>query len=599
MRLTIYAKIHLVITDYHLPGISGIDLIKEVFKFNNEISFILLTADYSISVAVEAMKAGADDFLPKDDKLPNELIPKVKQVFKKHLVKKEKNRIAKQLVASENKFRAMMEAMRDPVYIGDENYNISYANPAMLARIGAIDNNAKCYKVVHNLDSPCGWCKIKDRTDDTKVAVEIQSPLDSKYFQTLQVPVQLLADHKTKMSIYRDITHEKEAEQKLVEQNRFLDEILNNVKEGVCIIKPNEEIEFANNATAGIFELPYEELKGRSLLDFVGTKTSEYIIQGTELRRKGITSQYEIEIQTINGKKKHLLLSVTPRYDGLVFIGSFTVILDITARKNTENVIRELNNELENRVAERTKELENAKVKLEELLKNEIELNQFKSQIVTIVSHEFRTPLSIISSSTDLLEMLTEVYNNDRLNKYFDRIKMATEQLTSLLSDVLTIERLDAEVLTEKPTDIRQLINEIIEQVLTAHNSSHSVKCLIPYKYDNVLIDHSIFSSILMNLLTNAIKFSPHTSVVTVKFSIVKNIAYLSVADHGIGIPKSEQERIFEMFTRASNSENTQGTGLGLSIIKRYADMLGGKVVLNSTEGKGTIISLEIPIKFE
>ena len=255
----------------------------------------------------------------------------------------------------------------------------------------------------------------------------------------------------------------------------------------------------------------------------------------------------------------------------------------------------ELKNELENRVAERTAELSQA-------LEKEKELNQLKSRFITMASHEFRTPLAIISSSSGILQNFSDRLSEKRKQEHLETIQNTIKHIIQVLDDVLMINQAEAEKIEVKlePLDIIKFCRHLKEQI-EASFTSHGIDFYIDLgdeifsNYQLVLVDKKLLRQIITNLLTNAIKYSPDHNLVNFSLSRKDNQLIFKIIDHGIGIPATDQVHLFEYFQRGSNVGTLPGTGLGLSIVKKCVDLHQGEITLDSELGKGTVFTVILP----
>lgn len=279
-------------------------------------------------------------------------------------------------------------------------------------------------------------------------------------------------------------------------------------------------------------------------------------------------------------------------------------IIDITERKKHEANILKLNQELESKVEERTKvlheallELEKSKEQLSITLDAEKSLNDMKSRFVTMASHEFRTPLSTILSSISLVGKYEHGQNTEKVDKHVQRIKSAVTNMTLILNDFLSAEKLqEGKVLVRmEESDIHELTNSVIGEVQGILKVGQNIHYEHTGNTATCCFDKQIMRNILLNLISNAIKFSPENKAIRVKTAIDQKELHIEVSDEGIGIPDDEKEHMFERFFRSKNATNIQGTGLGLNIVAKYLEVMNGKIEFTSEINKGTTFYVSLP----
>ena len=296
------------------------------------------------------------------------------------------------------------------------------------------------------------------------------------------------------------------------------------------------------------------------------------------------------------------------------------VIHDLTRRKQDETKILKLNEELEQRVEERTKKLsevvnkllkevserelaeaalKESQEELEALLEQEKGLNELKSRFVSMASHEFRTPLSTILSSAAIIGRYTESDQQDRRDKHIQRIKSSVANLNGILNDLLSLSKLEEGKVELKMETFEwlefceNLGNEMTGMIKPGQEIIHKG----PSEPVIVKLDKHHLKNVLINLLSNAIKYSPEGKDIYCITQFESDTLKIEVKDEGIGIPQIDQKHLFDRFFRAQNVTNIQGTGLGLNITKRYLDLMEGSISFKSEEGKGTSFFVEIPLK--
>lgn len=242
-------------------------------------------------------------------------------------------------------------------------------------------------------------------------------------------------------------------------------------------------------------------------------------------------------------------------------------------------------------------QLQQANAEVSHALAQEQELNQLKTRFVSTVTHEFRTPLTNILFSTDLLERYSHQLSEEKKAQHLQRIQAAVRQMADLVDDVLLVSRADANRLPIHAStfDLIDFCRGLREDYQTGIGARHTLALefigLEEQAYLPVTMDGELVRRILDNLLSNAFKYSPPGS--TVRLSAQKEADQITfcVSDEGMGIPEKDQPHIFEPFHRAENVGTIPGTGLGLNIVRRTVELHGGSVRLESKQGIGTTIT--------
>ncbi len=248
---------------------------------------------------------------------------------------------------------------------------------------------------------------------------------------------------------------------------------------------------------------------------------------------------------------------------------------------------------LERKITEQ--KLKDSEEELTRSLSKEKELNEMKSRFVSMASHEFRTPLTSILSSAAIIGRYDKEGQQDKREKHVNRIKSSVANLTGILNDFLSLSKLEegrVEVnLAELNLDL--LCQEIIEDTKQLLKSDQKIIHKVHGDDPHVIVDERILRNVIFNLISNAIKYSNKDISCDIYFE--EDHFELVVKDHGIGIPLEDQKHLFTRFFRADNVTNIQGTGLGLNIVKRYVEILGGKIRFESEHEAGTSFFVTIP----
>jgi|GEM_PF-2262700 len=242
-------------------------------------------------------------------------------------------------------------------------------------------------------------------------------------------------------------------------------------------------------------------------------------------------------------------------------------------------------------------ERKQAEIEIQKALEQEKELMELKSRFITIASHEFRTPLTTILTSSDLLKAYNHKFSNDQKVKHLDRIQTAVKDMTLLMEDVLFIGKAEAERLESNPIllNIEGFCRDILEELELIDNKKHHFILAFHGKNKFAELDENLTRQILINLLNNAIKYSPPEKTIQLEIIVEQEQVIFEVKDEGIGIPLADQQHIFEQFHRASNVGTISGTGLGMAIIKKAVELQAGTISFESEVGVGTTFTVCLP----
>ncbi|MBS1565614.1 MAG: HAMP domain-containing histidine kinase, partial [Bacteroidetes bacterium] len=226
----------------------------------------------------------------------------------------------------------------------------------------------------------------------------------------------------------------------------------------------------------------------------------------------------------------------------------------------------------------------------------EKELSEIKSRFVSMASHEFRTPLSTVLSSASLISRYTTTEEQDKRDRHIRRIKDGVKHLNDLLEDFLSLGKLEEGKIQAQAGTFK--VKEFLEETAEEMNAIIREGQQINTHYEGAetfVSDNRLLKNILINLLSNAAKFSPEQSVIELRAEQAYGKLIVSVRDHGIGISEEDMQHMFTSFYRGRNVVNIQGTGLGLHIVKRYLDLIQGTVELESKLGEGTMVTVTLP----
>jgi PAS domain S-box-containing protein len=396
------------------------------------------------------------------------------------------------------------------------------------------------------------------------------------------------------------------------------------VSEGVIVVN-NQQIIVSTNASAErMFGYEKNELIGKHLNVLIPQKYHgghaahvEGFMEHKESRQMG--RGRDLYGAHKNGHSFPVEAGLNPlEINGESFV--MALVIDISIRKQQELELQELNNQLEKKVSERTKALSDtveelrkvnqerdaeikkrieAQNKTKNALKKEKELNELKTKFLSLVSHEFKTPLSGILTSAMLLSKYKLTEQQEKRDKHIKTISDKVHYLNNILNDFLSIEKLDTGKISYKYNEFK--ISKVVNEVV--YNANMLLKEGQEIKYPENIDDYSMYQDekcvelALSNLVHNAIKYSPENTLVDIKVYQDDTTTTFKIKDNGIGIPVKDQKNIFKRYFRAENALLTQGTGIGLNIVKSHLENLGGTIKFESEENMGSEFTITLPNK--
>jgi len=371
--------------------------------------------------------------------------------------------------------------------------------------------------------------------------------------------------------------------------NNIFETIFESVSEGIVVVNIDQKIAATNTQANDMFGYAKEELLGQSLdvlipkryhhdhdahfKRFLGEQDKRQMGLGRDLygvKKNGVQFPLEAGLNPFVVEEKKYVMAI---------------VTDITDRKNyTEN--------LEKKVKERT-------LQLTEALAKEKELNELKTKFLSLVSHEFKTPLSGILTSATLAGKYTQTDQQEKRDKHLKTIQSKVKYLNNILNDFLSIERLESGKVSYKFSTfpLSKVINEVIYDANMLLKDGQLIN--YPQNIDGITInfDEKILELILTNLLINALKYSSENTTIDVEVVSEEKYLIINIVDEGIGIPEKEQKFIFSRYFRAENALLNQGTGIGLNIVKSHLENLGGTITFTSEENVGSKFTINIPTK--
>jgi len=614
----------LVITDYQLRWNDGVSVLQEFKSRYAHCPVIMFTDSGNQEIAVEAMKTGLDDYIIKSPKHYIRLSVAVRAALERAESKRKTERL-------EMRLETLLNRLNVGVFRSTLDGYLLEGNAAFL-RLLAVSS----LQEAQTLDLPeLLWqADVELQGSVSEREVQLRRADGNRLWILLNQTISTTEAEPVLEGLIEDISDRKRAEETLQRANEELEsrvaertqelrqaneQLLKEIREReqaqevlreseeryrqlveLCpeaiFIQCDEQFVFINSATVKLYGATNrEELLGKSVLDVVHPDYQELVKeQIRELRE---------------GQPVELIEQKAVRFDGTVIDVEVAAAPFIYQEKPAAQVVvRD--------ISDRKK----AEAELRKALETERELSSLKSRIITTISHEYRTPLTTILSSAELLESYGEKVTQERKLIHLRRIQNSSKHLTDLVSDVLFISQAEADKLkfNPAPLNLEQFCKELVEEIRSASQNQRrankitessdgqgSSERAIPGELitftsqgncSNLCLDERLIRQSLTNLLSNAIKYSPQESTVRFDLECRESVAVFSIQDKGIGIPAEDLPKLFESFHRASNVGTIPGTGLGLAIVKKCVDLHGGQITVDSVLSVGTTFVVTLPL---
>lgn len=375
----------------------------------------------------------------------------------------------------------------------------------------------------------------------------------------------------------------REAEQAVRQNEERFRALIENALDIITVLGADGLIQYESPSIEKVLGYKLGALIGKNIVEYIHPEDTENFLNTLNqvAQNPSITLSIEFRFQHQDGSwriieavGKNFLDSAASRGSVLSSEKSSIVInsRDITERKRSE-------------------EIRNA-------LERERELNEGRFNFVSMMSHEFRNPLSTILMSSELLKDFSDTITQEQKNRCLDRIEDAAQEMMRLLEDILSLTKAEVGKLEFHPKhfDLGEFCHNLVEGMQIAGANKQRLTYTIQGEYNQACMDETLLRHILTNLLSNALKYSSEDTKVWFEISCHEGEAIFKIQDRGIGISLEDQQLLFESFHRGENVGKVPGTGLGLCIVKKFVDLHGGKISLNSQVGVGTTFTVTLPL---
>lgn len=577
-------KPDLILSDYNLPQFTGYEALEIAKELVPNIPFIIVTGALSEETAVDSMTRGAWNYVVKENLL--RLTPAIENALKLKAEKDKYNKAEEELI----KLSTAVTQSPSVIKITDLSGNLEYVNPKFTDLTGytseeVIGKNSRILKsgkqsreiykeLWENITSGKAWHG------------EFQNKKKNGELYWISVAISPISDKQGKIINYlevaTDITEKKQTEELLRENEEQYRAVVENSYNGIAIIGEDFKFIYVNNKLCETFGRKSIEIIDKDFREFLDEESKKLVGERYVKRQKGeeVSSTYEFNVMRKDGELRRIEINSVVIEDSKSRKRTIAQLLDITERKKAEQ------------------DLLNA-------LKRATESDRLKSAFLATMSHELRTPLNAIIGFSDIID---ESLSVEEIVGFCKIINSSGMHLLSIVEDLLDITLIESDEITihKKNVKLHTILTDIFDIVKIEQQNTNKehidLKLLIPPVEKDLTIntDPSKLKQILINLIKNALKFT-NKGHVHCAYSIEAEqnnpIINFSIEDTGRGIPKDQHELIFDIFRQGDDTHTRKhgGVGIGLSISRKLVELLGGRLWLESEEGKGSTFYFTIP----
>ena len=577
-------KPEIVLSDIKMPGMNGLQMIEKMKQINPQLKTIMMSAFTDTDFLLQAIKLQVDGFIVKPI-MKAELQSAIKKQANTILLEKKVKKHKQDLSKSEENYRLLTEIMKDVIVKISTTGKVLYLSPAAM-KFGGYNNEEEVGGGISKY-----FAEENDYQRAIKLIAEVIETHKSGNFEFMYKPknkapfpveltyMPLIKDNKVFaiQLILRDISEHKEAERALQESEEKYRGVIENMIDGFYKTDVNGNAILFSPSVTNIIGFSEEEMIGKPVASFYANPGERNLFL-EKIKKIGKVENYPVEIKRKGKSNIYIEANAQVIYKNGEYDGVEVVFRDVTERKKAEQALQESEIQLK-------------------------ELNATKDKFFSIIAHDLKSPFNSMLGFSEMLNNKFDKYDTKKKKKFINIIYQGLQDTFRLLENLLTWSRSQRGSIDFKPETLNlYLVAEETIDILsqTATNKSIIIKNEIS-ESTFVKADKDMLATIIRNLVSNAIKFTPKGGKISIDAKNQQQFIEITVKDNGIGIPKEKQSQLFDIGenTSTQGTENETGTGLGLILCKEFVEKHGGKIWVESEIRKGSSFKFTIPDKYE